>query len=84
MPSAGRIRADPALGLQLKDVAKCFGRDTAIVSSWLSRYSERMAESENLRKQAARVAKYCQIRSPGPGLGRKRLVSYFCWDDVGF
>src|SRR5262249_28098287 len=46
-------------GYKLKDVAKCLGRDIATVSSLISRYSHRMAENENLKKQAARIAKHC-------------------------
>jgi hypothetical protein len=38
------------LGYKRKDVAKCFGRDMATVTliSLVSRYSERMAEDEEL------------------------------------
>jgi transposase len=47
------------LGYKLKDVAKYLGRDIATVSSLVSRYSDRMAGDEELKKQAARVIKYC-------------------------
>jgi len=47
------------LGYKLKDVAKYLGRDLATVSSLVSRYSERMAQDEDLNKQAARITKYC-------------------------
>ncbi len=47
------------LGYKLKDVAKCLGRDVATVSSLVSRYSERTAKDEDLKKQTARVLKYC-------------------------
>lgn len=45
------------LGYKLKDVAKCLGRDMATVSSLVSRYSERLAQDEELKKQAARIMK---------------------------
>ena len=44
------------LGYKLKDVAKCLGRDMATVSSLVSRYSARIAEDEELKKQSARIA----------------------------
>jgi putative transposase len=47
------------LGYKLNDVAKCLGRDTATVSSFVSRYSDRIAENEELKKQAVRLAKHC-------------------------
>lgn len=47
------------LGYKLSEVAKCLGRDTATVSSLVSRYSERMAQDEYLQKQTARVTKDC-------------------------
>jgi putative transposase len=47
------------LGYKLKDVAKCLGRDAATVSSLVSRYSDRMTENEELKKQAVRIAKHC-------------------------
>jgi predicted transcriptional regulator len=46
-------------GYKLKDVAKCLGRDIATVSSLVSRYSDRMTEDQELKKQAARIAKHC-------------------------
>ena len=42
------------LGYKLKDVALCLGRDMATVSSFISRFAERLAEDEGLRKQAER------------------------------
>jgi len=45
------------LGYKLTDVAKCLSRDTATVSSLVSRYWERMAEDKELKKQVAVVAK---------------------------
>jgi putative transposase len=48
------------LGYQLKDVAKCLGRDAATVSSLVSRLAVRMSENETLRKQAVRLAADCQ------------------------
>ena len=57
--SLGRYVLIRRFGYKLKDVAKCLGRDIATVSSLISRYSNRMAENENLKKQAARIAKYC-------------------------
>lgn len=45
------------LGYKLKDVAKCLGRDMATVSSLVSRYSERLAQDEELKKPAARIMK---------------------------
>ena len=47
------------LGYKLKDVAKCLGRDIATVSSLISRYSERIADDEEWRKQSIRIAKDC-------------------------
>jgi len=47
------------LGYKVKDVARCLGRDMATVSSLVSRFAERIAEDDNLRKQAARLAKDC-------------------------
>lgn len=43
------------LGYKLKDVAKCLGRDMATVSSLVSRYSERLAQDEELKNPAARI-----------------------------
>ena len=43
------------LGYTLKDVAKCLGRDTAAVSSLVSRYSDRMTVDQELKKQASRI-----------------------------
>jgi putative transposase len=48
------------LGYQLKDVAKCLGRDAATVSSLVSRLAVRMSEDETLRKRAVRLAADCQ------------------------
>ena len=48
------------LGYKLKDVAKCLGRDMATVSSLVSLYSERLAQDEELKKQAARIMKDCR------------------------
>jgi hypothetical protein len=48
------------LGYQLKDVAKCLGRDAATVSSLVSRLAVRMSGNEALRKQAVRLAADCQ------------------------
>jgi REP element-mobilizing transposase RayT len=45
------------LGYKLKDVAKCLGRDMATVSSLVSRYSERLAQDEELKNPAARIMK---------------------------
>jgi transposase len=47
------------IGYRLKDVARFLGRHVATVSSLVSRYSERMAEDEELKKQATRIAKHC-------------------------
>jgi putative transposase len=47
------------LGYKLKDVAKCLGRDMTTVSSLISRYSERMADDEEWRKQSTRIAEDC-------------------------
>jgi len=47
------------LGYKLKDVAKCLGRDMATVSSLVSRYSERIADDEELKNQSTRIAKHC-------------------------
>ncbi len=47
------------LAYKLSEVAKCLGRDTATVSSLVSRYSDRMAEDKELKKQVAVIAKYC-------------------------
>jgi putative transposase len=47
------------LGYKLKDVAKCMGRDVATVSSLVSRYSERLADDEEWRKQSTRIAEDC-------------------------
>jgi putative transposase len=43
------------LGYRLKDVAKCLRRDIATVSSMVSRYAERMAEDEELKRQVNRI-----------------------------
>ena len=45
------------LGCRLKDVAKSMGRDVATVSSLISRFSERMATDEELKRQTDRIAK---------------------------
>ncbi len=47
------------LGYKLKDVSKCVGRDIATVSSLVSRYSERMSDDPNMKKEAAQIAKDC-------------------------
>ena len=39
------------LGYKLKDVAKCLRRDVAAVSSFISRYSERMAQEKELERK---------------------------------
>lgn len=39
---------------------KCLGRDTAMVSSLVSRYSERTAQDQYLQKQTTRVTKDCR------------------------
>jgi hypothetical protein len=47
------------LGYKLKDVARCLGRDIATVSSLISRYTERIADDEEWRKQSTRIAEDC-------------------------
>ena len=47
------------LGYKLKDVAKCLGRDIATVSSLISRYTERIADVQDWRKQSTRIAEDC-------------------------
>ena len=47
------------LGYKLSEVAKCLGRDTATVSSLVSRDADRVAGDQDLKTQAVRVAKYC-------------------------
>jgi putative transposase len=47
------------LGYKLSEVAKCLGRDTATVSSLVSRYTERMAEDEEGNKDAIRIVTDC-------------------------
>ena len=47
------------LGYRLKDIAKCLGRDIATVSSLISRYSNRIADDEEWRKQGIRIAEDC-------------------------
>lgn len=45
------------LGYKVKDVAKCLGRDTATVSSLVSRFSDRIGLDEKLKIQATCLAK---------------------------
>jgi REP element-mobilizing transposase RayT len=47
------------LGYKLKDVARCLGRDMATVSSLISRFAERLAKDEKLRKQTDRLTQDC-------------------------
>ncbi len=47
------------LGYRRNDIAKCLGRDIATVSSLISRYSERIADDEEWRKQSIRIAEDC-------------------------
>jgi chromosomal replication initiation ATPase DnaA len=47
------------LGYTLKDVAKCLGRDIATVSSLISRYTERIADDQEWRKQSTPIAEDC-------------------------
>ena len=47
------------LGYKLKDVASCLGRDTATVSSLVSRYSDRMTIDQELKKSVSRMVKDC-------------------------
>ena len=47
------------LGYQLKDVAKCLGRDAATVSSLVSRLAVHMSESETLRRRMVRLTAGC-------------------------
>ena len=49
------------LGYRLKDVAECLGRDIATVSSLISRYSDRIADDEDWRKQSTRIAENCLV-----------------------
>jgi hypothetical protein len=48
MRSVGGLHADRRLGYKLSEVAKCLARDPATVISLVSRYSERMAEDEQI------------------------------------
>jgi putative transposase len=47
------------MGYKVKDVARCLGRDIATVSSLVSRFAERVAEDDALKRQAVRLAKDC-------------------------
>jgi len=69
------------LGYKHTDVAKCLGRDIATLSSIVSRYSSRIEEHRELRKQAAWMAKESlTIESMIQG----RLIAYLDGLDVGF
>jgi hypothetical protein len=45
------------LGYRLREVSLCLGRDVAMVSSLISRFSARMTKDEELKKQVERIAK---------------------------
>jgi chromosomal replication initiation ATPase DnaA len=47
------------MGYKLNEVAKCLGRDTATVSSLISRYSDRMTMDQELKKRVSRMVKDC-------------------------
>ncbi len=47
------------MGYKLNEVAKCLGRDTATVSSLISRYSDRMTMDQQLKKRVSRMVKDC-------------------------
>lgn len=48
------------LGYKLKDVARCLGRDTATVSSLVSRYSGHITKDKEVANQVTRLTKHCQ------------------------